>query len=229
MNRKLILGLAVALPLLPIVEWVVSGVRDIGAIGVSQAPLSLLVLYYPARVLGLVGFVLMFYQFLLSARLPALQKVFKQPNLLKTHRSLGKLGFVLIALHGVMMLASDGVEYGRIAFTTEKLLGIGALFLLVIAVVAAWWMKPLQFSMKTWKRFHILAYLVFPLAFFHAITIGTVAAAWSPTRVLFILFFAGYLYVLGRKLISVFRGHSSPGGSKTPAQTATSQTEGSAG
>ncbi len=212
MNRKLILAVAVLLPVLPVLEWVLSGIRDFSAMGDTGAPLSLIVIYYPARVLALVGFVLMFYQFMLSAKLPALQTVFKQPKLLKTHRSLGKVGFVLMMMHGLMMLLTDLVDYGRIAFTFGKLLGIVALFLLSIAVVAAWWLKPLQFSLKVWKGLHILAFFVFPLAFWHAITIGTIVGTWSPTRVLFIVFFAVYLYVAGRKIVNVISGSGTSSG-----------------
>ncbi len=53
------------------------------------------------------------------------------------------------------------------------------LFLLTIAVVAAWWMKPLQLSAKTWKRLHILAFFAFALAAYHGITIGALAGVWS--------------------------------------------------
>lgn len=208
MNKKVILALAILLPLIPVVEWIISGVRDFSSLGDVQVPLSLVVIYYPARVLALVGFVLMFYQFLLSARLPVLQAVFKQPNLIKTHRTLGKIGFVLMLLHGLMMLLTDLVDYGMIVFTVEKLLGIVALFLLIPAVVAAWWLRPLQFSLKVWKGFHVLAFFVFPLAFLHAITIGTVTGVWSLTRVVFIVFFAFYLYVAGRKIRSVIQGAS---------------------
>lgn len=208
MNKKVILALAILLPLIPVVEWIISGVRDFSSLGDVQVPLSLVVIYYPARVLALVGFVLMFYQFLLSARLPVLQAVFKQPNLIKTHRTLGKIGFVLMLLHGLMMLLTDLVDYGMIVFTVEKLLGIVALFLLIPAVVAAWWLRPLQFSLKVWKGFHVLAFFVFPLAFLHAITIGTVTGVWSLTRVVFIIFFAFYLYVAGRKIRSVIQGAS---------------------
>ena len=217
MNKKVILTLAFLLPVIPVVEWIISGVRDFSNLGDVQLPLSLIVIYYPARVLALVGFVMMFYQFLLSARLPVLQAVFKQPNLIRTHRSLGKVGFILMLLHGLMMLLTDLVDYGAVVFTVGKLLGIVALFLLIMAVVAAWWLRPLQFSLKVWKGFHVLAFFVFPLAFVHAITIGTVAGVWSPTRIVFIIFFGVYLYVAGRKIVSLARGESAPGAGKKPA------------
>ncbi|TVR57183.1 MAG: hypothetical protein EA426_12570 [Spirochaetaceae bacterium] len=214
MKKKLILALAVALPAIPTLEWILSGVRDFSAFGDADVPLSLIVVYYPARVFALIGFVLMFYQFLLSARLPILESTYKRADLIKRHRSVGKIGFILILLHGLLMLLSDLVDYGTIAFSAGKLLGIGALFLLIIAVVAAWWFKPLQFTLKTWRRFHIAAFFVFPLAFFHAISIGTVAGQLSATQVIFGVFLAVYLFVAVRKILAVVRGDAGSGARK---------------
>ena len=206
MKRKLILSLAGALPAVPALEWIMSGIRDFSAFGEIAVPLSLIVVYYPARVLALIGFVLMFYQFLLTARLPVLESMYKRADLIRRHKSVGKVGFILILLHGLLMLLSDLIDYGAIAFSVGKLSGISALFLLIIAVVAAWWFKPLQFDLKTWRRFHIAAFFVFPLAFFHAISIGTVAGQVSPTQVIFSVFLVVYLLVAVRKIVAVVRG-----------------------
>lgn len=211
MKKKLILALAVALPAVPTLEWIMSGIRDFSAFGDVDVPLSLIGVYYPARILALIGFVLMFYQFLLSARLPILESVYKRADLIKRHRSVGKIGFILILLHGLLMLLSDLIDYGTIAFSVGKLLGIGALFLLIIAVVAAWWFKPLQFDLKTWRRFHIAAFFVFPLAFFHAISIGTVAGQVSATQVIFGVFLLVYLFVAVRKILVVVRRDAGSG------------------
>ena len=206
MKRKLILSLAGALPAVPALEWIMSGIRDFSAFGEIAVPLSLIVVYYPARVLALIGFVLMFYQFLLTARLPVLESMYKRADLIRRHKSVGKVGFILILLHGLLMLLSDLIDYGAIAFSVGKLSGISALFLLIIAVVAAWWFKPLQFDLKTWRRFHIAAFFVFPLAFFHAISIGTVAGQVSPTQVIFSVFLVVYFRVAVRKIVAVVRG-----------------------
>jgi len=199
MRAKVILIIAILLPMIPITEWVISGIRDFQA-AEGALPWSFTFLYFPARVLALLGFVLMFYQFLLSAKLPILVSLFKQPNLVKRHRSLGKVSLTMLLVHGLLMLSTDLIDFGRILFTPGKLLGITALYFLIIAVIAALWMKPLEFNLKTWKKIHLAAYLAFPIGFLHAIHIGSVAGTWSATRVTFILYLGVYVYLLFQKI-----------------------------
>lgn len=198
MKAKHLVTAAVLLPLIPIVYWTISVVQEVAAGGDLPA---ILWIYHPARVLALVGFVLMFYQFLLGARLPVMEKIAPRGTLLTQHRSLGKLGFILILLHGIIMLAADLIDYQRIVFTLPKLLGITALFLLIIAVIASWFFKPLKFQYSTWKKMHLLAYLVFPLAFFHAIMLGTTVRGYLAVRILFILLMLLYVAVLGYRIV----------------------------
>ncbi len=204
--KTVIIVVAVILPLIPAAEWVVSLVRDVSELAALpdvSIPLSLALVYYPARVFALIGFTLMFYQFLLSARLPALERLFNRAALIRRHRSLGKIGFLLILVHGLLLLLFDLIDHGAIVFTWEKLLGIAALFLLIMAVIAAWHFRALQFSLKTWRRFHIAAYFVFPLAFVHAVSIGTVAGEFGPTQLLFSLFLLVYLLVAVRRIVTI--------------------------
>ena len=204
MKKRAILTAAIVLPLVPVAEWVAGLVRDVGELAATPGaniPATLALIYYPARIFALVGFTLMFYQFLLSAKLPVLEAVFKRADLIKRHRSLGKLGFLLILLHGLAMMAFDLIDHGVIIFTVGKLLGMAALFLLIMGVIAAWHFKALQFNLKTWKRLHLAAYAVFPLAFIHAILIGSVAGEFGATQVLFSVFLAAYAYVAIRRIV----------------------------
>ncbi len=219
--KKVIVFVAIILPLIPAGEWVVSLVRDVSELAALpdvSVPLSLALVYYPARIFALIGFTLMFYQFLLSARLPALEGLFTRAALIKRHRSLGKVGFILVLLHGLLLLLFDLIDHGAIIFTWEKLLGIAALFLLIMAVIAAWHFKALQFSLKTWRRFHIAAYFVFPLAFVHAIHIGTVAGRLGPTQILFSLFLIVYLFVAARKIVTITKERRTTSAEAGPPQ-----------
>ena len=101
------------------------------------------------------------------------------------------------------MLFFDVIEQGAVSFTFGKMLGITALFLLIIGVIAAWHSKALDFKLKTWKKFHIAAYFVFPLSFIHAIAIGTVVGTFGPTHLLYSLYFLIYLYVAFVKIQTV--------------------------
>lgn len=193
MKAKHLVIAAVLVPLLPTVYWTISVAGEVTSGGDLPA---ILWIYHPARLLALVGFVMMFYQFVLGARLPVMEKIAPRARLLTQHRSLGKIGFILILLHGIIMLATDLIDYGRIVFTLPKLLGITALFLLIIAVIASWFFKPLKLQYNTWKKMHLLAYLVFPLVFFHAIMLGTTVRGYIAVRVLFVLLMLVYTAVL---------------------------------
>ncbi len=145
-------------------------------------------LFLLARVFGLLGFVLMFWQYVLSSRIPFLETVLKRPVMLKQHRVLGKIGFLLILSHGVILLSLDPFLF------LAKTLGLFALVILTIAVVAAWFCKPLKLNFKTWSRMHLAAYLVLPLVFIHALNLGSTVIGYRPVYFLFVVLFA--LYVL---------------------------------
>ncbi len=200
MNKKALIAIAIAIPVIPLFELSLQLGRDIGS---GSFP-AILAFYYPARAAALIGFVLMFYQFVIGAKLPVVEKyVAPRGTLLKNHRSLGKVGFILMLSHGLFMLGFDVYDAGRIVFNTGKLLGIVALFMLILAVVASWWFKPLQFRYQTWKRIHLLAYLVFPTAFFHALTLGSTLQGSITTRYLFWLLLIIYIGIVGYKIMSL--------------------------
>jgi len=203
MKKKIIVVIAVLLLVLPLGEWLYSILKDVAQLGQAEGatlPLIMIMVYYPARLFALLGFTFMFYQFVLSAKLPAMEALYKRAELIKRHRSLGILGFALMLVHGLFMLLFDLLEQGALSFTLEKMLGISALFLLVIGVVAAWQAKALNFKLKTWKQFHLALYVVLPLAFIHAITIGTVAGNFGPTQLLYSSYLLLYCYLAIRKL-----------------------------
>jgi DMSO/TMAO reductase YedYZ heme-binding membrane subunit len=160
-------------------------------------------LYLVARAFALVGFVLMFYQFIITARLPFMEAIFKRPNMIKTHRTLGKIGLILVLVHGIILFSMDPTFY------FEKNLGIIGLALLTVAVIAAWFFKPLKLKLKTWRAIHLAAYLVFPLGFAHALLLGSTVNSARPVYWLFAVLFAVYCLVVVNRLMRAF-------GAKTP-------------
>ena len=183
-----IYAVAVALVFLPVYEWVANAVPFYA----DPYDISTAVFNLPGRLLALVGFVLMFYQFVLGIRIPAFERVFKRATNLRRHQTLGKIGFVLILLHGVSMLAYDWALAGRFLFDTYRVIGMVALALLIVAVMAAWQYKALKLSRRVWKPVHMLGYVVFPLGFLHARTLGTELATSWAVNALFSTLFALY-------------------------------------
>lgn len=197
MRKGLIIAVAILLPVVPLVAWLADSWQQFS----EPLGAAFYILYVPARAFGLIGFVLMFYQFVLASRVGILEAVFPRAKQLKTHRTLGKIGGVLMLTHGGFMLLFDLVSLGAITFTLEKLLGIVGLFLVLNAVIAAWFIRPLQLPQPTWRRIHRVAYVVFPTIFLHAILIGNTVRGYAAVRWMFIAFLAVYVALVVRRIV----------------------------
>lgn len=195
-----LLLVAVVLPLIPLYAW------GQEALMVYQASdhLPTLLLYYPGRAAALLGFVLMFYQFVLGVRLPFMERFFKRYVTIKRHRTLGKIGFLLVLLHGVFMLVYETAMAGTLFLDLARVIGLAALVLLSAAVVAAWFSKPLKLSRKTWLRIHFLGYLVFPLAFIHALMLSPTMAGSEAVAFLFFTLFGAYVLIVAYRVSLLF-------------------------
>lgn len=198
--RVAVVILAIAVPLIPVGFWLYS----VAPIYSSMWHGPMLLLYLPARALGLVGFVLMTYQFVLSARFDLIERAFTRAVLYRRHRTLGMIGFFLIALHATAMLAFDLFVAGQLLFDTSKLWGLVALILLTIAVAAAVFWKPLRLSNRQWMWIHRLTYLVLPAAFYHAVSIGTTLRTSLWVMGLFYSLGLVYLIVVGKRVHRAF-------------------------
>ena len=198
-----IYAVALVLVLLPVYEWVANAMPFYS----DPYDLATGLFNLPGRVFVLVGFVLMFYQFVLGIRIPALERVFTRATNLRRHQTLGKIGFLLILLHGLFMLAYDRALVGRFLFDPYRVIGMVALVLLIVAVMAAWHYRALKLPRKVWKPVHMLAYVVFPLGFLHARTLGTELATSWVVNVLFSTLFVLYcVLVVYRIYIAVAGG-----------------------
>jgi DMSO/TMAO reductase YedYZ heme-binding membrane subunit len=187
--------IAVLVPLVPIAFWINSFIEMMPA-ALQSAELGF---YMLARVFALTGFVLIFYQFVLTSRLPFLEARLKRPKMVKTHRTVGKVGFLLVLAHGVILLVLDPTLY------LEKTLGLIGLILLATAVIAAWFFKPLKLSLKTWRAIHLIAYVVLPIVFIHAMSLGLTVAAYRPVWWLFVAMFAGYCLIVVYRIVRLLR------------------------
>ena len=196
---SVVYGPAILFLALPLYEWI----GNAAFFYTETRDFTMLLLNLPSRLFALIGFVLMFYQFVLGIRLPVLETVFSRATNLKRHRTLGKAGFVLILLHGVLMLAYDYSIADQLIFDRYRIIGMVALVLLIVGVLAAWFFKPLKLSRKTWKTVHLLAYVAFPLGFIHGRALGTEFATgrWTVS-VLFNGLLAVYVLLLIYRLYS---------------------------
>lgn len=161
---------------------------------------AFLAVYLPARLMALLGLTLMFFQFVLAARIPAVEQRFKRANVLKVHRTAGKVAYLLVLLHGLGMLTFDLLSSGQIFLYLENTVGLVALTLLTAAVLAAWFFKPLKLPRKSWRAIHFLTYLVFPMVIWHALALGSTVNTARSLQVLLYAFLAGYVLILGYRV-----------------------------
>ncbi|TVR68619.1 MAG: hypothetical protein EA427_09925 [Spirochaetaceae bacterium] len=188
--------LAGAILLFPALAWA----RETASFYGVGLDASFLFIYLPARLLALLGLTLMFFQFLLSARFPPVERHFKRSAMLKTHRSLGKIAYIMVLLHGLGMIAFDIVAAGEVYWYRENIAGLIALVLLTLAVLAAWFFKPLRLSLGQWRAIHLFTYLVFPIVIWHALMLGSTVNAVPSLRYLLYFFLAGYCLVVIHRL-----------------------------
>ncbi|MCX5879983.1 MAG: ferric reductase-like transmembrane domain-containing protein [Deltaproteobacteria bacterium] len=157
-------------------------------------------LYEGGRLLALLAFVLMFFQFVLSARIPWLERGLGPGTLFKLHRRWGLIAFVLILSHPALLLLSERLQGYASAMSPIKILGAFTLVVLCAAVLAALLSRRLHLKVQTWKRVHKATYVVFPLGFVHSLLIGTTLQK-GPARVLWLILGAGYVVILGYKVL----------------------------
>jgi len=74
------------------------------------------------------------------------------------------------------------------------------LAVLCVAVLAALLSRRLHLKLKTWKRIHKAAYVVFPLGWVHSLIIGTTIQKGLARGLWFVLA-AGYLAILAYKQV----------------------------
>jgi len=157
-------------------------------------------LYEGGRLLALFAFVLMFFQFVLSSKIPWVERGMGPSALFKIHRRWGLIAFVLILSHPALLLLSERLQGYASAMSVVKVLGALTLATLFAAVLAALFSRRLHLKIKTWKRIHKATYVVFPLGLLHSLIIGTTLQK-GPARVLWFALGAGYLTILGYRVV----------------------------
>jgi predicted ferric reductase len=157
-------------------------------------------LYEGGRLLALLAFALMFFQFVLSSKIPWVERELGPAALFRTHRRWGLIVFVFILCHPALLLLSERLQGYASPMSPIKIVGVLTLVALCAAVLAALLSRRLHLKFKTWRRIHRIAYAVFPLGWAHSMIIGTTVQKW-PARVLWFGLGVGYLAIVGYKAL----------------------------
>ncbi len=126
MNAKkwALIGVMIISCLVPLFYWA----RSLS----SGLPLGVY-LYAAGRILALIGFVAIFYQYVLSAKIKWIERGIGLDKMIAIHRTSGIAGLVLILLHPVPLFLSDIVQGYLPGITPLKLLGVVTALILAVA------------------------------------------------------------------------------------------------
>lgn len=168
-NRKIALLAVMILSLLPVFLAIEPKFDFVD----SQAQL-----YFVARQLGLIGTIILFWQFMLGIRGLVSRLI---PDLIwvnSLHQKLGKYGYLLIFFHPVLMFfhyMSVGINIIGPKFETDfdkyKTLGVIGFSLITFVWIASAILRG-KVKFRPWKRIHFVVYIALPLLILHGLNIG---------------------------------------------------------
>lgn len=191
MKRTLLIVVIAITALIPLAVWA----RTLS----SGLPASAY-LYSGGRVLALVGFVMVFYQFVLSSKVRWLERGIGLDRMFAIHRVTGVLALILLVIHPAFLFASD-LAAGLIpTITPAKIGGAVTLTLLLAVAGAALLYRRLKWSYETWKRIHLASYLVLPAGLLHSLLFGSDTGG-GLVRAMWLAMAATYVAIVVAKLL----------------------------
>lgn len=159
-----------------------------------------------AQFIGLVAFVLLYVQVILSTRGKLLESIFGLATLMKLHRINGVLVVFLALLHVLLVLVPEGIANLPLGLEFwPELVGLVLLFLLLVIVISSRYRERLNLEYKKWRAFHKpLGYLAILLVTGHILFVSDSFEHLIP-RVFLLVSFAGLILWISYVKISAFR------------------------
>lgn len=148
-------------------------------------------IYDAGRLLAIVGFVLILFQFVLSSRVKSIEKGIGLDKLFSIHKKLGVAGFIFVLIHPTLLFISG--YFG--SFSLLKILGLLSLIAICTTALTAILYRRLRLKYEIWKNIHRANYAVFPIAFIHSFRLGSDLHNWW-LRVMWLIMLCIYLAVL---------------------------------
>jgi len=160
--------------------------------------------YTIGKNLALVGFTILALQFVLSARIPWIERPFGLNVLLQFHKAMAILAALLLTAHPVL-LAIGGRDWSLLLgpqVIWHIWLGRIALLILLVHVLLASFRFVIRLNYETWRFVHNLgAAMILPLGFFHSWKAGgDLQSSWMKSLWAVLLFAAVASYVRHRVL-----------------------------
>ncbi|MGB9596438.1 MAG: ferredoxin reductase family protein, partial [Candidatus Poribacteria bacterium] len=209
MKKALLIIIMVGFIILPIIFWFRTLPYNIG----KGLPINIylgIYIYDFGRSLALTGFMLIFLQYILSSRIKFIERTMGLDKIMRIHRIFGIVGLILIIFHPSAQFIGNLLQgIDQPFFHPLKVVGlIALLFLLLMAGVAILY-KYVNIKYETWKNIHKLIYIVFPIAFFHSLRLGSDTQK-LPLKIFWWILFGSYLTILIHKIVMRFYIRSRP-------------------
>jgi len=157
-------------------------------------------LYEFGRLLGLMAFVLVFFQFLLSSKIKAFERGIGLDTLLRIHKACGILALILAIAHPASIVISEKLQGYESPFGFLKAIGVFTLIILCGTVCVAGLYHKIRLSYDQWKRIHTTAYVLFPLAFIHSFFLGS-SLQKAPLKIFWLILSLVYLAIIAHKIV----------------------------
>lgn len=149
-------------------------------------------LYDTGRLLSLLLFVLVFFQYILSSGIKWIEKGIGLDALLNLHRIIGVTIFFAVPVHPLLLLVSERLQGYETPFTFMKILGVASLLLIWAGAGVAMLYGKVNMKYETWKGIHRIGYAVLPIAFMHSYFMGSTLQK-APLKNFWILLALGYV------------------------------------
>lgn len=199
-NKKVIFFCSFALTLIPTllgIDWQLS---------VSSVQLFLLSL---GRLLGLIGTILLLWQYLLGTRTFITKYFVDLFWLNKVHSLLGKYGFILMLFHPLLVIIMYYASYriNLLGFDLSSPFGlyktVGVIAFLILSAI--WLLSAFlreKISFRSWKFIHLATYIILPLVLLHSLMIGTGLNSIEWLRAYWVLLLVVFALVSVYRLLS---------------------------
>ncbi|MEO6729108.1 MAG: ferredoxin reductase family protein [Candidatus Dojkabacteria bacterium] len=174
MSRKAIFYLVIALSFVPMVTAPV--IRII----TSQFFESKDIYWIAGSFCGLLGFMVLNWQFILGIKPISAIFTIDVVATNRLHKWFGMYGLLLIFAHPIFVfveyMTNRGISLAGISFETQTDINISYGKIAITIIILTWLSSYLirkNFSFRTWKRLHLLNFLIVPIVFLHAKDMGT--------------------------------------------------------
>jgi predicted ferric reductase len=123
--------------------------------------------------LALLGFILLFFQYVLISRIKFIEKGRGLDKLIGMHKPLGVLLLLTVTLHPLLIFISERLQGYSTPIGFVKIVGVIALLTIWVTAGSALIYGRINLRYESWKRIHRAGYIILPLALFHSLFLGS--------------------------------------------------------